>query len=145
MIKEKKSTTYVTSDGTEFTEKPKAEEHENALKDLKYFRVRQGTDCTEGRYQLKNSWLMAVNAKSNHELFAEAACELLFGNRVVFVQGFFGSNAISKNWVLSGAENEAGTGLIDYVVEDRFATKLIVASGINKRTDTGWERISRFK
>lgn len=130
-MKTKTTTTYITSDGREWTNEKEAYEHEEAIKGIKYFRIAHSPDLTEGRGYMRVSWI-AVNALCKHEQFAEVYCEQAFGNKWVFVQGVCGSNCITPKWAISEPYDEIVDkgAKLSATVEDRFAKKKIFGEGI---------------
>lgn len=105
-MEEKKSTVYVALDGKEFTNKKDAESYEEYLKHIKYYEVYEGADLTEGRNWYRNTLHITVTALNSHDLFLENYLYETYGNRIAFVQGFKGSNAIVENWLYTEITRE---------------------------------------
>ncbi|MNV46332.1 hypothetical protein D3C71_1381570 [compost metagenome] len=99
-MKRNETVVYTTDDGKSFLSKEEAIKHEEALKNVKVFLVHFAPDLTEGRGYSK-SGLIWVNAKGNHRDFAEHWCYSNLGNRIAFVMGVYGSNALMPSWVLT--------------------------------------------
>jgi hypothetical protein len=106
----KKVTIWVTADGHEFSSEEAAERHERSLLrnfvNTKFYRVSASPDLTEGRVGPQPVGLLAVNAKSHHEMFARHWCYEKYGNAVAFVMGVPGSNAIIPNWSITLVSTE---------------------------------------
>jgi hypothetical protein len=96
-MKEIPSVIYETIDGKRFISRKEAELHESQLTDVKGFLVRYAPDLTEGRGWQKEG-IVLVHAKRHQLWFAEHYCYEKFGNRIEFIMGAYGSNAITENW-----------------------------------------------
>lgn len=123
---------FEASDGRIFDSEKAAIEHEESLKEVKYFKVHYSPDLTEGRTCSQATGLIGVCATDSHRSFAEHACFELFGSRWSFVQGVFGANAIMPNWTISGDhQHPDGTKLIA-TVQARFTKNLVWKLGVHK-------------
>lgn len=114
-------TRWTAQDGSTFDTEGEAVEHDEMLGNLKYYRLWHGVDLTETGY-LRAQVLLLVNAKSQHQLFAEWAATTIVGRPVDFVQGVMGSNSIVRTWRLSEVEDPKSHKPSDahLVVQDRF-------------------------
>ena len=131
---QKTTTVYKTDDGQEFLTKSEAEEHEKKLKYIRYFAVSANPDLIEGRHGPRPAGCIAVCANCDHAMFAEYACYKLFGNRVSFVQGVMGSNAIIDNWALDKSPESKPQGKIIATMQDQFAdVKVFEVGFVDKR------------
>lgn len=114
------STTFRTSDGRVFLTHREAAAWGSCV--ITYT-VRHCPDLCEGRGRQKKS-LIKVNSRpgiGQHQaaqMFAEYVAYKIFGNKVEFVQGVFGSNAITANWTLT--EGVCEFPYMEIFVEDRF-------------------------
>lgn len=102
MVRKITKEVFETKDGKIFESEEKANNHELALSEVKYFTVHYSPDLTEGRSISQQSGVIGVCATGSHREFAEHACYTVFGSRYEFVQGVFGANAIMPNWTISG-------------------------------------------
>jgi hypothetical protein len=123
-MKEIKKTVYVTDDGKEFTNRKEAELHETKTKDVKYFLVSYAPDLTEGR-GLQNKGILMVHSKGCQSMFAEHYCYQKFGNKIEFVMGVYGSNAITQNWSIREINKEQTANYpVLARLEENFVTKI---------------------
>lgn len=104
-MKEVPTVLYETIDGKQYLSREEAEQHEKELVNVKRYLVRYDPDLTEGRGFQKEG-LIWVHAKHHHQWFAEHYCYKEFGNRIEFVMGTYGSNAITENWSISEIKRE---------------------------------------
>lgn len=116
---------YETVDGKVFYNKEEAEKHEEKINDVKAFRVYAHPDLTEGRSGASFQGYLLVHVRNAHEMFAEEWCYRKYGNKVTFVQGVYGSNAIMTSWRLSPCSvfNVEDSKIIGRLEED-FVDKL---------------------
>jgi len=96
---------YISTDGIPFNTKEACLQHEERIKNIKYFRVAHAPDLIEGR-GLKKRIVIAVHALSDHEVYVEHFCYAMFGNRHAFVMGHYGSNAMTYNWAATEINSE---------------------------------------
>lgn len=115
---------YQTADGKFFDKVEDANKWEQRnLENCKYFKGKCYPDLNEGRYPPNTDVFIQVRAKDSHFMFAKYAMYKVFGNEVAFVQGVFGSNAITPNWSLSSACDVSEVDFINsklIVVEEQF-------------------------
>lgn len=97
-MEEIKSITYKTIDGLVFEDRDKAEIHEKSLGNVKAFKIYAFPDLNEGKYSYQFQGYLLVNAEAHHNLFVEDWCYKNYKNRVDFVMGTYGSNAIIEKW-----------------------------------------------
>lgn len=121
---------FITSDGEEFLSKDEAVAHESGLKFIAYYKVNANPDLTEGRHGPKHIGYMEVVAGSNHDMFAEHAGYKMYGSKVSFCMGVFGSNAIIPNWSLTRIDHPDGK--LVATVQDRFCNLIKYKEGVNK-------------
>lgn len=115
---------YKTIDGKLFESKEEAQKHEEQNQNLKAFKIFAYPDLTEGRSGPEFQGYLLVNAKSNHSMFAEHWCYEKYHNKIAFVMGVFGSNAIMENWYYTSCSlSEVNDSIIGKVQED-FVEKL---------------------
>lgn len=119
--------TYKTSDGKIFDTAQQAEKWEMRNKNVIGFQISHGPDLTEGRGFMRKSNIK-VRANANHLMFAEYAAYKIFGNKVAFVQGVFGSNAICPNWSLTKGTHE--DPYWDIFVEEKFINPIMAEHGV---------------
>lgn len=69
--------------------------------------------------------LVLVHAKGDHAWFVEHYCYQTFGNRIEFVMGAYGSNAITQNWSIQEIKKELSREIPFLVkLEEYFITKI---------------------
>lgn len=121
----KEVTAFKTSDGRLFETEENAKAHENTLSKVKAFSIYTGPDLTEGRHGPKFQGYLLVHANGSHELFAEDWCFKNFNNRVAFVMGVFGSNAIIEKWQFKKVDlHVVSDGEVIDRIEENFVSKL---------------------
>lgn len=121
---------YISEDGKEFLTEKECLNHEDKMKSILHFKVSAYPDTTEGRMGPKHVGCIAVCAQRHHEMFAEFACFSIFGNRVTFVQGTFGSNAIMPNWKLDKTPSKNPQGKVIATVQDKFSKTKVFKEGL---------------
>lgn len=116
---------FETSDGKLFSDKDAAERHEQILKDVKTYLVKYAPDLTEGKGYQRFGYVL-VHARREHELFLKDWLYKQFGNPVCFVQGVYGSNAITESYKYSetmGSELLTKKEILARI-EEEFVSKL---------------------
>lgn len=98
-MKKENTAVFITKDGKKFFNEQQAEQHEEALNNNRYYRVRYGPDLTETGNRLEVGYLI-VKASWGHELWAEDWLYRKFGNRIAFVQGC----APTEKWTFGRVE-----------------------------------------
>lgn len=109
-------TLYQTDDGKIFESKLEAETHEGKFKNVKAFKITYNYDWNEGRGYHSNGYVL-VHTKNHHKMFVEDWCFRKFGNRIGFVMGAYGSNAVAYKWLIESCE-------LQDVEEDKILAKL---------------------
>ncbi len=91
--------TYKTIDGKLFDVKEDAEKHEKTLTKVKAYKIYAYPDLTEGRHGAKFQGYLLVHADNNQDLFVEDWCYRKYKNKIGFIMGAYGSNAIMETWL----------------------------------------------
>lgn len=126
---------YISTDGIPFNTREACLQHEERLKNVKYFRVAHAPDLHEGR-GLKKRIVIAVHALSDHEVYVEHFCYAMFGNRHAFVMGHYGSNAMVYNWAAAEINSKALEGqTIKYRIEDANVSEYIWEDSVRSEKD----------
>lgn len=122
---------YKCTDGTIFESKKEAEIHQRRIENIVYYRVNYSPDLTEGR-GLQKSGIIALNVTGEHSRFVTYACEKVFGPEYAFVQGYFGINAMTKNWSTKRLDvgNEFDPSEVIITVEEARAETNVFPKGI---------------
>lgn len=124
-MEEIKSITYRTIDGKLFESKEEAEQHEMKIRNVKAYKIYAYPDLNEGRRSAEFQGYLLVNSDGYHDMFAEYWCYEKYKNRVAFVMGAFGSNAIMENWSYKSCDVlEVQSEKIIGRVQDKFVPKL---------------------
>lgn len=115
---------YETEDGKVFENKEDAIKYEEKYLNVKAFHVYHSPDLTEGRGYQKDDYIL-VHARGNHLLFAEHYCYKTFGNKVSFVMGVYGSNAITPAWSVTPCDmKKVDNNKILHKIEEDFVEKI---------------------
>lgn len=126
---------YISTDGIPFNTKEACLQHEERIKNIKYFSVAHAPDLTEGR-GLKKRIVIAVHALSDHEVYVEHFCYAMFGNRHAFVMGHYGSNAMTYNWAATEINSETLAGqTVKYRIEDANVSEYIWEDSVRSEKD----------
>ena len=126
---------YISTDGITFNTREACLQHEERIKNVKYFRVAHAPDLTEGR-GLKKRIIIAVHALSDHEVYVEHFCYAMFGNRHAFVMGHYGSNAMVYNWAATEINSETLEGqTVKYRIEDANVSEYIWEDSVRSEKD----------
>ena len=126
MIQKETRTYYKTDDGHTFESLNDAEFHVAFKKDdVVLFELYAKPDLGEGRHGAKKRGYIFVHAKDKHKLFAEEFMYEKYGNKIDFVQGTYGSNAIIEAWKIKQVDkNKVELNDIDnatiYKLEENF-------------------------
>lgn len=97
-MEEIKTITYRTLDGKIFEDKDKATIHEKSLGNVKAYKIYAYPDLTEGKHSYQFQGYLLVNAETHHDMFVEDWCYRNYKNRIDFIMGAYGSNAIMEKW-----------------------------------------------
>lgn len=82
-------------------------------------------DLNEGRNGPKFVGYMLVHANGYHSMFAEEWGYRKYGNKIAFIRGTYGSNAIVDSWFIRECKlKEVVSSEIIDKVEEAFVTKL---------------------
>jgi hypothetical protein len=111
---------YRTKDGKTFTSEREAHDHETAMDNVRTFEIYAHPELNEGAYPAKFQGFLLVNANDHHFRFAEDWCYKKYGNRIEFVQGVYGSNAIVENWRIVLHVGACSTDKVIGRIEERF-------------------------
>lgn len=123
-MEEVKTIVYKTIDGKIFESKEDAQKHETKLGNLRAFKIYAYPDLNEGRRGAEFQGYLLVNARSSHDMFAEHWCYEKYKNKVAFVMGAFGSNAIMENWYYTRCDLSEVDGNVIDRVQENFVDKL---------------------
>ena len=129
-VVEKMVKVFIAKDGSEFLSEEACNKYDKVSGNTMYFSVKAYPDLTEGRHGPRTTGVIAVNAERNHKMFAEHAAYVLFGNRINFVQGYFGSNSIITNWILGEGSTEKPSDKIIATVQDSNSSPKAFSAGV---------------
>lgn len=115
-MKEVTKLVYETEDGKVFENKEDAIKYEEKFLNVKAYHIFYKPDLIEGRGLQEDGYIL-VHSRNNHKLFAEHFCYKEFGNKVGFVMGAYGSNAITTTWSISSCDLKS-------IDENKIITKI---------------------
>lgn len=137
MVTAIQKTFFVARDGTEFEEKDGAEKYEQALDEIKYFKVSRYSVGYDGVFQIndKEPIIIAVASANSHKDYAGYAAQEFLGPCYVGSKEINSRNVYTA-WSLEECEKAEPT----ITVQDEFSLQ-IFPSGIRAKPDVRFKKL----